>query len=159
VDRVSAVCRSRAWGIGAGSFRHNADLGLAGCAYNAVAARATHGVWAGEILPGDKPAELEPIYARLLARYERRRTAELGGTPPIAVPGSQARRRHRNAAKFLCTPRIFDIAAQFDRRGCMVRRLALSISDVIELSGHSRPFSPGLTWSLSCWHMAPLVWT
>src|SRR5262245_33368529 len=35
------------------------------CAYNAVAARATHGVWAGEILPGDKPPELEPIYARL----------------------------------------------------------------------------------------------
>lgn len=68
------------------------------CGYNAVAARATHGVWAGQILPGDKPAELEPIYERLLAQYERRREVELGGAPPIAVPGFQARRRHRNAA-------------------------------------------------------------
>src|ERR1700742_3183582 len=33
---------------------------LGRCGYNAVAARATHGVWGGEILPGDKPSELEP---------------------------------------------------------------------------------------------------
>src|SRR5438105_4669178 len=37
---------------------------LGRCGYNAVASRATHGVWGGEILPGDKPSELEPIYAR-----------------------------------------------------------------------------------------------
>jgi hypothetical protein len=33
------------------------------CGYNAVISRATHGVWGGQVLPGDKPAELEPIYS------------------------------------------------------------------------------------------------
>ena len=68
------------------------------CGHNAVAARATHGVWAGEILPGDYPASLEPIYARLIAQYERRRTIELGDTPSAPVPGFQGRRRSPTAA-------------------------------------------------------------
>lgn len=67
------------------------------CGYNAVAARATHGVWGGEILPGDKPAELEPIYARLLAQFEQRRPVELGYAPAPPVPDYRMRRRRRSA--------------------------------------------------------------
>ena len=69
---------------------------LGRCGYNAVASRATHGVWGGEILPGDKPAELEPIYARLLAQFEERRLAELGDAPAPPVPDHTVRRRRRN---------------------------------------------------------------
>lgn len=71
---------------------------LGRCGYNAVASRATHGVWGGEVLPGDKPAELEPIYARLLAQYERRRGAELGGAPTPPLPVQSPRRRQRRSA-------------------------------------------------------------
>lgn len=65
------------------------------CGYNAVISRATHGVWGGEVLPGDKPAELEPIYARLLAQFEERRAVELGDGPAPALPGHGPRRRRR----------------------------------------------------------------
>jgi hypothetical protein len=66
---------------------------LGRCGYNAVASRATHGVWGGEILPGDKPSELEPIYARLLAQFEQRRSVELGDAPAPPIPAYRMRRR------------------------------------------------------------------
>jgi hypothetical protein len=69
---------------------------LGRCGYNAVAARATHGVWGGEILPGDKPGALEPIYARLLAQFEQRRRLELGDAPPPPLPDHRMRRRRRS---------------------------------------------------------------
>jgi hypothetical protein len=69
---------------------------LGRCGYNAVAARATHGVWGGEILPGDKPAELEPIYGRLLAQFEQRRPVELGDAPAPPMPAYRMRRRRRS---------------------------------------------------------------
>jgi WhiB family redox-sensing transcriptional regulator len=53
-------------------------------------------VWGGEILPGDKPAELEPIYARLLAQFEQRRPVELGDAPAPAMPAYGMRRRRRS---------------------------------------------------------------
>jgi hypothetical protein len=65
------------------------------CGYNAVASRATHGVWGGEILPGDKPAELEPIYARLLTLFDQRRVIELGDAPAPPIPNHRLRRRRR----------------------------------------------------------------
>ena len=68
---------------------------LGRCGYNAVASRATHGVWAGEILPGDRPAELQPIYARLLTQFEQRRETELGHAPPPELPDHTRRRRRR----------------------------------------------------------------
>jgi WhiB family transcriptional regulator, redox-sensing transcriptional regulator len=66
---------------------------LGRCGYNAVASRATHGVWGGEILPGDKPSELEPIYARLLAQFEQRQEVELGDAPAPQMPAFRLRRR------------------------------------------------------------------
>lgn len=65
------------------------------CGYNAVISRATHGVWGGQILPGDKPIELEPIYARLLAQFEARRAKELGHAPAPTPPSACPRRRAR----------------------------------------------------------------
>jgi WhiB family transcriptional regulator, redox-sensing transcriptional regulator len=73
---------------------------LGRCGYNAVAARATHGVWGGEILPGDKPADLEPIYARLLAQFEQRRPVELGDAPAPPMPAYRMRRRRRSGEEF-----------------------------------------------------------
>jgi WhiB family transcriptional regulator, redox-sensing transcriptional regulator len=66
------------------------------CGFNAVVSRATHGVWGGEVLPGDKPGELEPIYSRLLAQFERRRRVELGHAPTPALPSASPRRRSRS---------------------------------------------------------------
>jgi len=68
------------------------------CGYNAVASRATHGVWGGQVLPGDFPSLLEPIYERLLQQFETRRGVELGDAPDPALPGVDARRRQRAAA-------------------------------------------------------------
>ena len=68
---------------------------LGRCGYNAVISRATHGVWGGQVLPGDKPAELEPIYSRLLDQFEERRSSELGDTPAPPLPKDVARRRRR----------------------------------------------------------------
>lgn len=68
---------------------------LGRCGYNAVTSRATHGVWAGEVLPGDFPALLKPIYERLLAQFEQRRSIELGQTPPRPRPDVDTRRRRR----------------------------------------------------------------
>ena len=68
------------------------------CGYNAVASRATHGVWGGQVLPGDFPGLLEPIYERLLQQFETRRAVELGDAPAPALPGVDARRRQRAAA-------------------------------------------------------------
>jgi WhiB family redox-sensing transcriptional regulator len=68
---------------------------LGRCGYNAVISRATHGVWGGQVLPGDKAAELEPIYARLLDQFEERRTVELGDAPPPPLPKDVVRRRRR----------------------------------------------------------------
>lgn len=68
---------------------------LGRCGYNAVVSRATHGVWGGHVLPGDKPGELEPIYASLLAQFEARRAIELGNTPAPKMPSASPRRRAR----------------------------------------------------------------
>lgn len=65
------------------------------CGYNAVVSRATHGVWAGVVFPGDKAGELEPIYARLLAQFEERRPIELGDAPAPELPMPTPRRRRR----------------------------------------------------------------
>jgi WhiB family transcriptional regulator, redox-sensing transcriptional regulator len=51
------------------------------CGYNAVATGATHGIWGGIIFPGDYPAKLAPIYARLLEQFNHRREQEFGGIP------------------------------------------------------------------------------
>ncbi|MDV3133285.1 WhiB family transcriptional regulator [Mycobacterium sp. 29Ha] len=67
------------------------------CGYNAVATRATHGVWGGQVLPGDFPGLLEPIYERLLQQFEQRRPIELGDAPAPTLPGVDARRRNRAA--------------------------------------------------------------
>jgi WhiB family transcriptional regulator, redox-sensing transcriptional regulator len=71
---------------------------LGRCGYNAVASRATHGVWGGEVLPGDKPVELEPIYLRLLAQFEARSSVELGDAPRPPLPDTSCRRRSRSNA-------------------------------------------------------------
>jgi len=52
-------------------------------------------VWGGHILPGDKPGELEPIYASLIAQFEARRTLELGDAPAPQLPNTSPRRRAR----------------------------------------------------------------
>lgn len=69
---------------------------LGRCGYNAVVSRATHGVWGGEVLPGDKPTELEPIYTRLLEQFELRRAVELGLAPAPPLPSTSPRRRSRS---------------------------------------------------------------
>jgi WhiB family transcriptional regulator, redox-sensing transcriptional regulator len=71
---------------------------LGRCGYNAVVSRATHGVWGGQVLPGDFPGLLDPIYQRLLAQFEARRDVELGDLPAPALPGAERRRRRRAAA-------------------------------------------------------------
>lgn len=68
------------------------------CGYNAVASRATHGVWGGEVLPGDYTDELLPIYERLLDRFAARLSAELGDAPAPPMPDLAAIRRRRRAA-------------------------------------------------------------
>src|ERR1700694_6065800 len=71
---------------------------LGRCGYNAVISRATHGVWAGEVFPGDRAPELEPIYERLLVQFERRRPLELGDAPPPPLPDIRSLFRRRAAA-------------------------------------------------------------
>jgi WhiB family transcriptional regulator, redox-sensing transcriptional regulator len=51
------------------------------CAYNAVATRATHGIWAGIMLPGHFPDALKPLYAAFLEQFEQRRLLEVGDIP------------------------------------------------------------------------------
>lgn len=63
------------------------------CGYNAVAARATHGVWGGITLPGDYPERLAPIYRQLLRQFEQRRSAELGDLAVPVKPSADPRRR------------------------------------------------------------------
>jgi WhiB family redox-sensing transcriptional regulator len=67
------------------------------CGYNAVASRATHGVWGGMVFPGDKAAALEKIYEKLLDQFEQRRPIELGHAPAPKLPAADARRRRRSA--------------------------------------------------------------
>jgi len=56
------------------------------CGYNAVATRATHGIWGGIMLPGHFPDALKPLYAAFLAQFEQRRLLEVGDIPvaPLA---------------------------------------------------------------------------
>jgi WhiB family transcriptional regulator, redox-sensing transcriptional regulator len=63
------------------------------CGHNAVAVRATHGVWGGIALPGDYPERLAPIYRHLLRQFEHRRTAELGDITVPVKPSADPRRR------------------------------------------------------------------
>ena len=65
------------------------------CGYNAVVSRATHGVWGGQVLPGDKPGELEPVYPCLLEQFEARRAIELDHAPAPKKPSASPRRRAR----------------------------------------------------------------
>jgi WhiB family transcriptional regulator, redox-sensing transcriptional regulator len=52
------------------------------CGYNAVAAGATHGVWAGVQLPGVASAARHAAVAqKLLDQFDRRRRVELGNAP------------------------------------------------------------------------------
>ena len=51
------------------------------CGWNAVAAGATHGVWAGVQLPGDHPTKLAGVYQQLLTQFNQRRSIELGHAP------------------------------------------------------------------------------
>lgn len=64
------------------------------CGFNAVASRATHGVWGGVVFPGDHTHKLERIYVELLDQFERRRPIELGHAPLPAVPDPVAYRRN-----------------------------------------------------------------
>ncbi|MCV7191369.1 WhiB family transcriptional regulator [Mycolicibacterium brumae] len=68
------------------------------CAYNAVVSRATHGVWAGQVLPGDKLTALEPIYERFLEIFKSRAAVELGGAPLPPLPDVASTRRSRRGA-------------------------------------------------------------
>ena len=65
------------------------------CSYNAVAVRATHGIWGGIELPGDRARRLTPVYERLLRQFEERRQAEIGDVPvePLAADEHFLRRR------------------------------------------------------------------
>jgi WhiB family transcriptional regulator, redox-sensing transcriptional regulator len=63
------------------------------CGYNAVAVRATHGVWGGITLPGGSPERLEPIYRQLLQQFEQRRSFELGDLVVPVRPSADPRRR------------------------------------------------------------------
>ena len=81
--------------------RQCADCPFRGrCGFNAVMVRATHGVWGGVVLPGDYPAQLEPIYARLLAQFEQRRDIELGsaGANTAVLPTASVRLRRQSAS-------------------------------------------------------------
>ncbi len=70
---------------------------LGRCAYNAVATRATHGVWAGQVLPGDKLTALEPIYERFLEIFKKRAAVELGDRPLPPMPNTGSARRARRS--------------------------------------------------------------
>jgi WhiB family redox-sensing transcriptional regulator len=72
---------------------------LGRCGYNAVVSRATHGVWGGHVLPGDKPGELEPVYDCLLEQFEARRAVELGHAPAPEMSSASPRRRARPESK------------------------------------------------------------
>ncbi|MDO3014596.1 WhiB family transcriptional regulator [Mycobacteroides abscessus subsp. abscessus] len=61
------------------------------CGYNAVASRATHGVWGGIEFPGDSPAKLSKIYDRLLRQFEERKAVELGAAPAPELPPATGR--------------------------------------------------------------------
>lgn len=80
--------------------RHCLDCPFLGrCGYNAVVSRATHGVWGGEVLPGDYIDELLPIYERLLAQFAARCAIEIPDVPTPPLPDLAAvRRRRRRAA-------------------------------------------------------------
>lgn len=60
---------------------------LGRCSYNAVATRATHGIWGGMVLPGHYRTRLAPIYARLAAQFENRRVREVGDVLVAPLPG------------------------------------------------------------------------
>ena len=68
------------------------------CGYNAVAVRATYGVWGGVALPGDYPDRLEAVYRQLLEQFERRRPVELPNLPAPPMPDANQRRRDRSDA-------------------------------------------------------------
>ena len=65
------------------------------CSYNAVAVRATHGIWGGIELPGDRARRLTPVYERLLLQFEERRQIEIGNVAvePLAADEHFMRRR------------------------------------------------------------------
>lgn len=67
------------------------------CGYNAVANRATHGVWGGRMLPGNRQAHLEPIYIEFLEQFQARSAIELGGAPMPPMPSVQGLRRQRSS--------------------------------------------------------------
>lgn len=65
------------------------------CSYNAVAGRATHGIWGGIMLPGHFPDALKPLYADFLEQFEQRRAIEVGDIPvaplaPLSAPAPAA---------------------------------------------------------------------
>ncbi|MDQ1247903.1 MAG: WhiB family transcriptional regulator, redox-sensing transcriptional regulator [Actinomycetota bacterium] len=68
------------------------------CSYNAVAARATHGIWGGIELPGDRAQRLIPVYQRLLAQFEDRRHAEIGSAPVVELSAEDHFLRRRSTA-------------------------------------------------------------
>ena len=70
------------------------------CSYNAVAVGATHGIWGGVILPGDYPALLKPIYARLAEQFEQRRIAELGDVAVASLPEADLNERRDDEPSF-----------------------------------------------------------
>ena len=63
------------------------------CAFNAVASGATHGVWAGIELPGDRPKKLAVYYALLLAKFEERRAEEICEQPVTKLSADEHYRR------------------------------------------------------------------
>lgn len=73
---------------------------LGRCGYNAVATGATHGVWGGMVLPGQFPARLAPIYARLVEQFEQRRVAEVGDVPvaPLTYVKGRANSQQNSTA-------------------------------------------------------------
>ena len=61
---------------------------LGRCGYNAVASRATHGVWGGQVLPGDFPGLLDPDLH-----------ATTGTVPSPPPPRARRRARPRSARR------------------------------------------------------------
>ena len=68
------------------------------CSYNAVAARATHGIWGGIELPGDRAQRLVPVYRRLLRQFEERRQAEIGTAAVVPLTADDHFLRRRTSA-------------------------------------------------------------
>ena len=64
------------------------------CSYNAVAVRATHGIWVASNCPGPRPPG-SPVYERLLRQFEERRQIEIGNVAvePLAADEHFLRRR------------------------------------------------------------------